>query len=125
MSVALTERGRQPKGENRWHFPEQANAIALEQSDAHIVLRDLTRFVEDSDLSIPRIAELLQVPDVTLSMWIAGTTKPSTIKLREIESFLRCRSAAFVGPNGGVREVTKSWFKRAPIRAMALHAMRC
>jgi len=58
------------------------------------VLRDLTRFVEDSNLSIPRIAELLQVSDVILSMWIAGTANPSTIKLCEIEGFLLSRSSA-------------------------------
>jgi len=91
MSIALAERGRQRNAKTRLHSPEQTNAIASEESDNHVVLRDLTRFVEDSDLSIPRIAELLQVSDVTLSMWIAGKAKPSTIKLRKIESFLQSR----------------------------------
>jgi len=94
MSIALAERGRHCNAKTRLHSPEQRNAIASEESDKHVVLRDLTRFVEDCDLSIPRIAELLQVSDVTLSMWIAGTAKPSTIKLREIESFLQSRSPA-------------------------------
>jgi DNA-binding transcriptional regulator YiaG len=94
MSIALPERGRLRNVKTRLHFPGQTNAIASEESDKHVILRDLTRFVEDSDLSIPRIAELLQVSDVTLSMWIAGTAKPSTIKLREIESLLQSRSSA-------------------------------
>ena len=69
-------------------YSEQTKPIASAESDQHLVLRDFTRFVEDSDLSIPRIAELLRVSDVILSMWIAGTAKPSAIKLREIESLV-------------------------------------
>ena len=94
MSIALVKRGRQRNAKTRLHFPEQTNAIASEESDKHVILRDLTRFVEDSNLSIPRIAELLQVSDVILSMWIAGTVNPSTIKLCEIERFLLSRSSA-------------------------------
>ena len=88
MSIALRERGRHRKGETRLYCSEQTKAIASVESDEHLVLRNFTRFVEDSDLSIPRIAELLRVSDVVLSMWIAGTAKPSTIKLREIESLV-------------------------------------
>jgi hypothetical protein len=88
MSIALTERRRHRKGETRLCYSEQTKPIASAESDQHLVLRDFTRFVEDSDLSIPRIAELLRVSDVILSMWIAGTAKPSAIKLREIESLV-------------------------------------
>jgi hypothetical protein len=88
MSIALTERGRRCKGKTRLCFSEQTKAIASAESDQHSVLRDFTRFVENSDLSIPRIAELLHVSDVILSMWIAGTAKPSAIKLGQIESLV-------------------------------------
>ena len=37
---------------------------------------------------MPRIAALMGVSDVVLSMWIAGTTGPTTIKLLEIRKFL-------------------------------------
>lgn len=57
-------------------------------SDEHKVLGDLTRFVENSDQSIPRIAALMGVSDAILSMWIARTIKPTTIKLLEIRRFL-------------------------------------
>jgi DNA-binding transcriptional regulator YiaG len=91
MSIALTRRERQRNAETRLQSPEQPNTIASQESNERIILSDLIRFVVDSDLSIPHIAELLQVSDVTLSMWIAGTAKPSTIKLREIGSFLQSR----------------------------------
>jgi DNA transposition AAA+ family ATPase len=48
----------------------------------------LRRFVEDSELSIPKIASMMGVFSVTLSMWIAGTTKPGRVELLEIRSFL-------------------------------------
>jgi hypothetical protein len=41
----------------------------MEESDEHVLLRALRRFVEDSDQS----------------MWIAGTAKPTTSKLLEIK----------------------------------------
>jgi DNA-binding transcriptional regulator YiaG len=88
MSIALKERGRRRKAETRLNCSDQTKAIASAEPDEHLVLRDFARFVENSDLSIPRIAELLRVSDVILSMWIAGTAKPSTIKLREIESLV-------------------------------------
>ena len=37
--------------------PDQAKAIGMEESDEHVLLGDLIRFVENSDQSIPRIAE--------------------------------------------------------------------
>jgi hypothetical protein len=67
---------------------EQQKAIALEESDEHKLLHDLTRFVENSDQSIPQIAALIGVSDAVLSMWIARTIKPPPIKLLEIRRFL-------------------------------------
>jgi len=46
----------------------------MEESDEHVLLRALRRFVEDSDQSIPRIAELMGVSGTTLSMWIGCST---------------------------------------------------
>ena len=60
----------------------------MEESDERKILGDLTRFVENSDQSIPRIAALMGVSDVVLSMWIARTIKPNPIKLLEIKIFL-------------------------------------
>jgi hypothetical protein len=68
---------------------DQQKPTALQESDEDQLLRELTRFVEYSDQSIPRIATLLGVSDVVLSMWIARTTKPTSIKFLEIRKFLR------------------------------------
>ena len=67
---------------------DQQKAMALEESDEHKLLGDLTRFVENSDQSIPRIAALFGVSDAVLSMWIARTIKATPIKLLEIKIFL-------------------------------------
>lgn len=53
------------------------------------LLAALGQFVAESDLSIPRIAQLMGVSVDTLRRWLAGTTKPRTAKLLEIKSFLR------------------------------------
>jgi hypothetical protein len=73
---------------NRLRSPDQIKAIVSEESDEQVLLGDLIRFVEDSDQSIPRIAELMGVSGVALSMWIAGTARPTAIKLLEIKRFL-------------------------------------
>lgn len=73
---------------------DQQKAIALEESDEHKLLGDLTHFVENSDQSIPRIAALMGVSDAVLSMWIARTIKPTPIKLLEIGRFLERSTAA-------------------------------
>jgi hypothetical protein len=67
---------------------KQEKTIALEESDERKILGDFTRFVENSDQSIPRIAALMGVSDAVLSMWIARTIKPTPIKLLEIKIFL-------------------------------------
>ena len=59
--------------------------------DAQALTRDITRFVEESDLSLPKIATDMGVFSATLSMWIAGTTKPSRTELLVIKSFLERR----------------------------------
>ena len=73
---------------NRLRSPDQIKAIVSEESEEQVLLGDLIRFVEDSDQSIPRIAELMGVSGVALSMWIAGTARPTAIKLLEIKRFL-------------------------------------
>ena len=60
----------------------------MEESDERKILGDLTRFVENSEQSIPRIAALMGVSDAVLSMWMARTIKPTPIKLLEIKIFL-------------------------------------
>jgi DNA-binding transcriptional regulator YiaG len=55
---------------------ESGNTVS-EEFDEQVLTRDLKRFVEESDLSIPKIASKMGVSSATLSMWIAGTTKPS------------------------------------------------
>ena len=85
MSIAPIEGTRPRKLENRLRFPDQTKVIGPEESDEHALLGDLVRFVENSDKSIPRIAELMGVSGVALSMWIAGTARPTATKLREIK----------------------------------------
>jgi DNA transposition AAA+ family ATPase len=45
----------------------------------------LKRYVEDSDLSFYRIATLVGTSGTNLSMWLAGTNRPKTAELDEIE----------------------------------------
>ena len=52
------------------------------------LLAKLSEFVADSDLSIPRIAQLMGVSGETLTAWISGTAKPQRNKLLEIRRFL-------------------------------------
>ena len=59
--------------------------------DEQALTRDLKRVVEESDLSIPKIASKMGVFGATLSMWVAGTTKPSRTELLAIKSFLERR----------------------------------
>ena len=59
--------------------------------DEQALTRDLKRVVEESDLSIPKIASKMGVFGAALSMWVAGTTKPSRTELLAIKSFLEWR----------------------------------
>ena len=69
---------------------ESGNTVSGEL-DEQALTRDLKRVVEESDLSIPKIASKMGVFSATLSMWIAGTTKPSRTELLAIKSFLERR----------------------------------
>ena len=88
VSIASVESGGPQNAEIRLRSLKQEKAIALEESDERKILGDLTRFVENSDQSIPRIAALMGVSDAVLSMWMARTIKPTPIKLLEIKIFL-------------------------------------
>jgi DNA-binding transcriptional regulator YiaG len=88
MSVAPVESRTSGNAEIGLRSLDQQKGMALEESDQHKLLGELTRFVENSDQSIPRIAALMGVSDAILSMWIARTIKPTTIKLLEIRRFL-------------------------------------
>ena len=69
------------------HKNETGNTVSGEL-DEQALTRDLKRVVEESDLSIPKIASEMGVFSATLSMWIAGTTKPSYTELLAIKRFL-------------------------------------
>ena len=56
--------------------------------DRQALTRALRRFVEESDLSIPKIASQMGVFSATLSMWIAGTTKPLGPSYLRLKAFL-------------------------------------
>jgi len=88
VNIASVESGGPQNVEIRLRSLKQEKAIALEESDERKILGDLTRFVENSDQSIPRIAALMGVSDAVLSMWMARTIKPTPIKLLEIKIFL-------------------------------------
>jgi hypothetical protein len=51
---------------------ETRNTVS-EESDERALVEDLRTFVEESELSIPKIACLMGVFGTTLSMWIAGS----------------------------------------------------
>ena len=58
------------------------------ESEERALLDDLRTFVEGSDLSLPKIANRMEVFSVTLSMWIAGSSKPSEAQQLAIKEFL-------------------------------------
>ena len=65
--------------------------------DERALARDLRKFVEESELSLPKIASLMGVFSATLSMWIAGTAKPSGANLLLIKRFLERRDFSQTG----------------------------
>jgi len=75
---------------NEKNANETRNTVSQEL-DEQALTRDITKFVEESDLSIPKIASEMGVFSATLSMWIAGTSKPSRTELIAIKSFLERR----------------------------------
>ena len=82
---------------NRWSMPIVflMNGLMVlrrfkeeeEISERALMVR-LRRFVEDSDLSFYKIASRMGTSGTTLSMWLAGTARPQTEELAEIEKLL-------------------------------------
>jgi DNA transposition AAA+ family ATPase len=72
------------------HANETGNTV-LDELDEVALTRKLRRFVEHCDLSLPKIATDIGVFSAALSMWIAGTTKPSRTELLAIKCFLERR----------------------------------
>ena len=56
-----------------------------EESRRRELIARLGRYVEDSDLSFYRIATLVGTSGTNLSMWLAGTNRPKSAELDEIE----------------------------------------
>jgi DNA transposition AAA+ family ATPase len=74
-------------GKDQKHRNETGNTVSG-GLDEQAVTRDLKRVVEESDRSIPKIASEMGVFSATLSMWIAGSIKPSRTELLAIKSYL-------------------------------------
>jgi DNA transposition AAA+ family ATPase len=72
------------------HENETGNTVS-EELDGLALTRKLKRFVEESDLSLPKIATEMGIFSATLSMWIAGTTKSSRTELLAIKYYLERR----------------------------------
>jgi len=75
---------------------EQNEATVRSDLEEQALLDELKRFVEDTKLSIYRIAELMGVYGATLSIWIAGTAKPHRAKLLEIKGFLESHAPEYL-----------------------------
>ena len=59
---------------NQKHRNEAGNTVS-DESDGKALTRDITRFVEESDVSIPTIASEMGVLSATLTMWIAEPSR--------------------------------------------------
>ena len=71
--------------------PNEIDKYVLGELDERILLKALGQYVEESELSIPKIASLMGVFSATLSMWIAGSARPSGTDLFVIKRFLEER----------------------------------
>jgi DNA transposition AAA+ family ATPase len=60
-----------------------------EKPSEESLISRLTRFIDESDLSFYQIASLIGTSGTILSMWLAGTAKPGTAEVAEIERFLK------------------------------------
>lgn len=60
-----------------------------EEPNEEALIGRLRRFIDVADLSFYQIASLVGTSGTTLSMWLAGTAKPHTAELAEIERFLK------------------------------------
>src|SRR6516164_2923089 len=77
MNIASVESGGPQNVEIRLRSLKQEKAIALEEPDERKILGSLTRFVENSDQSIPRIAALMGVSDAVLRCgWQGRLSRP-------------------------------------------------
>ena len=75
---------------------EENEATVRSDLEEQALLDELKRFVEDTKLSIYRIAELMGVYGATLSIWIAGTAKPHRTELLEIKGFLESHAPEYL-----------------------------
>ena len=55
---------------------KQSSELSPGELERRKLLAKLSKFVAESDLSIPRIAQLMGVSGETLTAWISGTAKP-------------------------------------------------
>jgi len=71
---------------------KQTSELPPGELERRKLLAELSEFVADSDLSIPRIAHLMGVASGTVTAWISGAAKPQRNKLLEIRGFLDSHS---------------------------------
>ena len=71
---------------------KQTSELPPGELERRKLLAKLSEFVADSDLSIPRIAQLMGVASGTVTAWISGAAKPQRNKLLEIRGFLDSHS---------------------------------
>ena len=71
---------------------KQTSELPPGELERRKLLAELSEFVADSDLSIPRIAQLMGVASGTVMTWISGAAKPQRNKLLEIRGFLDSHS---------------------------------
>ena len=76
-------------------------AADLSGREDQILYSALRRFVDESKLSRPRIAQLMGVGVGTLNAWLMGTRKAHRMKLLELESFLRWHAPKYL--NGSIK----------------------
>jgi len=67
---------------------KRTSEVSPGELEGRKLVAKLSEFVADSDLSIPRIAQLMGVSGTTLTAWMSRTAKPRRVKLLEIRSFL-------------------------------------
>ena len=60
-----------------------------EAARERVLVARLRQFVEDSDLSLYKIASRIGTSGGILSLWLAGTARPRAEELAAIEKFLQ------------------------------------
>jgi hypothetical protein len=96
-------RFRQGTKEENGRLAKPRSSADSEESEEQALLGGLRRYVEESDLSIPRLGELMGVSGAILSMWIAGTAKPPPMKLLEAKGFSMVANPCVSEPEGHQR----------------------